>query len=702
MKLPATFFRSKVARRIVLLFVSCALLPVTVLAILSFYEVSSQLRAESQTRLMQSSRSQGMAIYEHLEMLDSDLQVLSSQVQEGQPLATGHVPQGHLKGLALFGADGGQRAHWGEAVTLPQLDAAERRHLLAGNSLLRIGNCGSAYGKCVFMLRMAAAGESESAIVIAELDPSYLWAANSLSPDLQFCVFSSSRAVLFCSNEGQSVNAASFPWFRSASGFFRWEGSGTRYDAAYWKLLVKPAFFQDSWTIAVSQDHAAVLAPMVHFQNSFPLVILLSLWIVLLLSLVQVRRTLGPLEKLREGTRQIGAGHFDSRVEVRSGDEFEGLATSFNSMAAQLGRQFHTLTTINEIDQAIFASLDREAIVDGALAHMPGLLPNDCFGVCVFEDTGISGWTRFRDIDTGQVQTETLRIPAIDWKQLQNHPQAFTIAGQQRIPSYLVPLGRAGMRSFLILPIQAGNSIQAALVCAQRNPQAPTLENLPGARQVADQLAVAFAHVGLMKALEQLHLGTLTALARAIDAKSQWTAGHSERVTQLAIEIGRNMGLGGKELKILHMGGLLHDIGKIGTPPAILDKPGKLTDEEMRTMRDHVRTGVRILEPIPGFAKALPIVSQHHEWVNGKGYPAGIAGKEISLYARIFAVADCFDALTSDRPYRRGLPAHQALAMLREQSGVQFDPDVIKVFTGMMADSMREQEAAAACAGQLQ
>lgn len=692
MKLPATFLRSKVARRIVLLFVSCALLPVTVLAVVSFYEVSSQLREESQKRLTQASRSQGMAIYEHLEVLDSDLQVLSNQ-------ATEHIPQGHIKGLALFGSDGGQRAHWGKSLTLPHLGAAERRHLLSGNSLLRIGDCGSAFGKCVFMLRMAAAGGSESAILIAELDPDYLWAAKSLSPDLRFCAFSSSRSVLFCSDEGQSLNAASFPLFRNASGFFQWEGSGTLYDAAYWQLLVKPAFLQDSWIIAVSQEHAAVLAPMLHFQNTFPLVILLSLWIVLLLSMIQIRRTLGPLQRLQEGTCQIAARRFESRVEVHSGDEFEGLATSFNSMAAQLGRQFHTLTTINEIDQAIFGSLNREAIVDGVLARMPGLLPSDYFGVCVFDDTRTSGWTRFRNVDTGEVQTETLGIPATDWTQLQNHPQAFTIAGRQRIPSYLVPLGRAGMRSFLVLPIPVDNSIRAVLVCAQRDVQAPTPENMPETRQVADQLAVAFAHVGLIEALEQQHWGTLTALARAIDAKSQWTAGHSERVTHLAIEIGRNMGLGPKELKILHMGGLLHDIGKIGTPPAILDKPGKLTDDEMRTMQDHVRTGLRIVEPIPGFAQALPIVSQHHEWFNGAGYPEGLAGKNISLYARIFAVADCFDALTSDRPYRQGLPKPQAVAMLRKKSGVQFDPGVIEVFTRMMADSIPEQKAVAACAG---
>ena len=183
-----------------------------------------------------------------------------------------------------------------------------------------------------------------------------------------------------------------------------------------------------------------------------------------------------------------------------------------------------------------------------------------------------------------------------------------------------------------------------------------------------------------LEALEQLDLGTLTALARAIDAKSAWTAGHSERVTNLALKMGHAMGLPTKSLEIMHRGGLLHDIGKIGTPATILDKPGRLEPEEMQTMRDHVKIGVRILEPIPCFREALPIVAQHHEWFDGSGYPAGVAGENISMLARILAVADCYDAMVSDRPYRKGLPQRQALEILRQRSGSQFDPTVIEVF----------------------
>jgi putative nucleotidyltransferase with HDIG domain len=193
-----------------------------------------------------------------------------------------------------------------------------------------------------------------------------------------------------------------------------------------------------------------------------------------------------------------------------------------------------------------------------------------------------------------------------------------------------------------------------------------------------DERAQKDAMASTIHALEQLDIATLTAFARAIDANSPWTAGHSERVTALALRIAHVMGLPAKDLQIVHRGGLLHDIGKIGTPPAILDKPGKLEAWENEIMQNHVKVGIRILEPIDCFRDMLCVVGQHHERFDGSGYPAGLAGEQISLHARIVAVADAFDALTSDRPYRKGVPQEKAIEILKENSGTQFDPKVVE------------------------
>lgn len=191
--------------------------------------------------------------------------------------------------------------------------------------------------------------------------------------------------------------------------------------------------------------------------------------------------------------------------------------------------------------------------------------------------------------------------------------------------------------------------------------------------------------------LESFSVGAATALARTIDAKSPWTSGHSERVTSLAVEIGRAMGLSVDDLSILNRGGLLHDIGKLATPPEILDKPGRLTDEELKIMQQHPRDGARILEPIPTFTPLIPIVLQHHERFDGKGYPDGLRGTEIHLLARVLAVADVFDALRSDRPYRAGLPLSNTIDYIESGAGSHFDPVVVDAFMKVMAAD-RDQE----------
>lgn len=187
-------------------------------------------------------------------------------------------------------------------------------------------------------------------------------------------------------------------------------------------------------------------------------------------------------------------------------------------------------------------------------------------------------------------------------------------------------------------------------------------------------------------ALQQLDIATVTAFARAIDANSRWTAGHSERVTAVALRITHKMELPAKDLQIVHRGGLLHDIGKIGTPPAILDKPGRLETWEREIMQNHVKVGVRILEPIECFRDLLGVVAQHHEHFDGAGYPAGLAGAQITLHARIVAVADAYDALTSDRPYRKAVSERQAIEIIQGKAGAQFDPHVVEALLALSSN----------------
>jgi response regulator RpfG family c-di-GMP phosphodiesterase len=183
-----------------------------------------------------------------------------------------------------------------------------------------------------------------------------------------------------------------------------------------------------------------------------------------------------------------------------------------------------------------------------------------------------------------------------------------------------------------------------------------------------------------LDSVEDAYRSTLKALAHALETRDAETHGHSERVVTFSLRLGRELGLDGQQLKSLEFGSLLHDIGKIGVPDAILRKPARLTEDEWDKMREHPRHGQQILRGIGFLEGAARVVGQHHEKWDGSGYPLGLRGEEIDLNARIFAVADAFDAMTSDRVYRAGKPYEAAAKELESWAGRQFDPQVVEAF----------------------
>jgi putative two-component system response regulator len=172
------------------------------------------------------------------------------------------------------------------------------------------------------------------------------------------------------------------------------------------------------------------------------------------------------------------------------------------------------------------------------------------------------------------------------------------------------------------------------------------------------------------------------ALARTVEAKSPYTLGHSERVMQHSLRLARAAGVSEADCEVLHKGALLHDIGKIRIPDAILDKPGRLTDEEYKVVRLHPVQGAHIIEPLHALRDTLPLIRWHHERLDGRGYPDGLKGDTIPLLVRILSVADVYDALASDRPYRTSMPHEQCLAILRDDAlRGGLDRDLVAVFT---------------------
>ncbi len=206
-------------------------------------------------------------------------------------------------------------------------------------------------------------------------------------------------------------------------------------------------------------------------------------------------------------------------------------------------------------------------------------------------------------------------------------------------------------------------------------------EKIKAYKIIIDESSIAIENALLFKKHQEMFFQTLNSLALTIDAKDRYTHGHSIKVTKYAEIIAKTMNLSEDQRKNIIEGGLLHDIGKIGIPDNILFKPSKLNEIEYQIIKTHPTIGKNILEPLKkNFGKVIDIVYYHHERYDGKGYPAGLKGEEIPMEVRIVTVADSFDAMTSDRAYRKGMPMEKAVDELKRNKGTQFDPEAVEAF----------------------
>jgi HD-GYP domain-containing protein (c-di-GMP phosphodiesterase class II) len=207
---------------------------------------------------------------------------------------------------------------------------------------------------------------------------------------------------------------------------------------------------------------------------------------------------------------------------------------------------------------------------------------------------------------------------------------------------------------------------------------------------IANESAIYLENAMLFDDVHSLMMGLLHSLTSAVDAKDAYTCGHSERVAVLGRQLAIEAGMGEAFAERAYMTGLLHDVGKIGVPESVLQKTGRLTPEEFEQMKKHPQIGARILRDIKQISDMIPGVLHHHERYDGQGYPAGLVGEDIPLMGRIICLADCFDAMTSNRTYRKALPLEVAMTEIRRCSGTQFDPALTEAFLRIAAGKFRQ------------
>jgi putative nucleotidyltransferase with HDIG domain len=351
--------------------------------------------------------------------------------------------------------------------------------------------------------------------------------------------------------------------------------------------------------------------------------------------------------------------------------------------AMDLSRKVETIEIMSEISKLILSTLDVNNIIEMTAKMVSRLTP--CDWVRVIEVDKVKEELRFlAGFEKGGV-FESMVVPfsATSLTEVVDTGRPQYIADLRTADSPLDierALLKDGYLSVLRVPIAVKGEVVGVLGLMSRRTSTFSPENLSTLQKLSTQVGVAIKNARLVTDLEEFSIGTIKALAEAIDAKSPWTSGHSDRVTEIALNIGEELNLSEDKLKDLRIAGLLHDIGKIGTDESILNKPGKLTEEELKEIRKHPGKGVEILAHIKQLTHILPVIKGHHEFYDGTGYPEGLKGTEIPLHARILTVADTVDAMGADRPYRNGLPQERIVDELKRYSGTQFDPAVVEAY----------------------
>jgi len=418
---------------------------------------------------------------------------------------------------------------------------------------------------------------------------------------------------------------------------------------------------------------------------------LIAVVALVFLGRIVARRVSDPLVDLAASTRRIAEGDFSAKVEVTGATEVAELSESFNVMTDSLRERSESLTkkvlelaTLYEMSRALGSTLDMDELLTSVLDSALRIFDLDSgYVVLRDKDTSALAIRAIRGAGESGRGGDAVRSTMSEWVVREGRPLIFNpdSSGDAQIDAV------TGARAALCVPlVSSEGTIGSITIGSSRAGYRFDSDDVRLLSTIANHVTMAIGNIELFLSLQEAYLATVRSLATAVDAKDSYTRGHSDHVARYSMLIAERMGLSHEQRVALEMAAYLHDIGKIGVAEEILLKPGRLSDLEMEQMRHHPLIGANILKPV-AFPWAInPVVRHHHEAYDGTGYPAGLKGDEIPLLARILTVADSFEAMTADRPYRQGMSVGSAVDELNACSGTQFDPRVVSVFVDVVSE----------------
>ncbi len=432
------------------------------------------------------------------------------------------------------------------------------------------------------------------------------------------------------------------------------------------------------------------LTPIIDKQLPF---FKLTVLLVVLLSLASfdlIRRSMVALSSFSSNAKQIASGNYSQKVKVNDRGEIGDLANSFNTLTDKLQNKIKELESskrllqniLNKIGSAVTSTRGIENLLELVLQTLANGIDAKSGAIFIFEE-GKSGFM----MKVSYNMSDNLRKLNID-------PEKGLISRVVGLKKLEVAfdLSTNAAADFEYRKNLAKDSIMAApliykdkvhgivMVCDKMSHKTFNKDDIVLLSNVTAQLAVAVENHELNLDAEKTYLETITALAVAVEAKDSYSRGHIDRVAGYMERLGKAMKLDEETMKILKSGAILHDVGKIGVRDDVLKKQGALNKEEQKEMEQHVIIGVNIIKPIRHMSTLCDLVRYHQELYDGTGYPDGLKGKEIPLSARMLKICDSYDAMTTDRPYRKGMDKESAKKELRAKSGTDFDPKVLEEF----------------------
>ena len=495
------YLGGRFGHRLLLLFAVCALVPACAVAWLSYRSASRQLTGQSRERLASISGAVTKTLFERLEFLEADLRKAGSRLPGCAECADGLLYAADE--VSILSDAGAPRLIAGERDEVALPVPADLPPLAAGASVVLARRTGADTVR-LYLVHRREGGTGEG-LLIARINPGYLWTSadhEALPAAVTFSLWDPTAGILIAPPSGGArvSPGAESALRRDATGDFEWQGDRGAVLASWKSPTVQSSLTLPPWRVILSQPRADVLAPMASFQRSVPLLLMVSLLVVVVLGVTQIRRSLLPLAELQRGTRRIAERDFAHRVQVNSGDELEELAGSFNLMSTRLARQFSALKASAEIDRAVLSSVDAAAIAQAVVDRVPEICPCDGISVTLLAEPEGSDATTWRSgADGAQRIQEPARLEGEDLRLARQHPDRLIYRdGKPPLPSFLAHFRRDGRGSAVdTFPLRYGGEM-LGLLALRRKEGDTTEDDFVQVRRIADQVAVALSNARMV------------------------------------------------------------------------------------------------------------------------------------------------------------------------------------------------------------